>query len=561
LTQQLTQLYAAQLLMAMPSEPFPTYIEPKAFDPESMTADGRLGLENLRSLSVQERHALTQGEIKVDVLVGDKWICKMPWRLFQAMSTKAGDTEICDHTTRQLRIPAGLSGKPFVYILDWLEDITGPKRFYLLRRRDSITEDVAICRAARLLGMMEYAQHIFNHYWALFKNTTPSFEEISAVERLALTEDNIGLVGHDAAVFLDCIAKRLAHLVYKDEIPDKEALSAYLQQHPKLMSMVAEALSAVTVEQSRLVSATAPRSEQTGLERVQENSTLTPWSTQTTFSQEFRGVHQPNTAGSFPSPGLALSKGLGEMMSQLQRVRDGELYLAQNVTRSGTQSPSRLDPMAKSFPAILNEGDENTSTKLHHQAQAKRLSVSGASLNQSGTALPKRTQSNLSDAKISAVRSPWTNKLTAERNAGIGKGMVEHHVQGQKANPDGNGQTPQGIQGPSLIEAAKKLFPPPPNSPLPYMWAVQHTLALREQNALFREQRYAASINPDFQFSNPTWKYDVHAFVQKELQYDAGVIGHGANQGPQDGGHGWTTDGKGTADRASTVGIIGDRGH
>jgi hypothetical protein len=567
----------------MSSEPFPTYIEPKAFD-TIMTADGQLGLENFRNLSPQDRQALTRGDSKVDILIGDKWVCKMPWRLFQAISTKTADLDVVDELTRQLRLPAGLSGIPFGYINEWLADVTGLKPFHLLRRRDSVTEDIALCRAARLLGIFEYAQHIFNHYWAVFNNTTPSYDDLTAVESLAATEDKIGLVGYDAAVFLGCVAKRLAHVIYKEELPEKETMSEYLQQHPKLMDAVAAALATMSLKGNKAgkqeithnnqfssgpsnfglqYTSLGTKAHQAGLDRSagvygQANDTPpAPWSKGAPLISQAPNLgmntlyshNESPTPMAYPS---TTSNGSGGLLSPLQRVR--EMY-SPIVDRSRTQSPARLDPTARAFnysdKQMFNDSGSNIGP-----GHVSSVTMDSVLLHNSQTAQPRQNNTPWAN-QTAALLSPWRRQVSSDQQVHAQKSQTQHQPQEHKGST--NGSDDEQKQGLSFVEAAKKLFPAPANSQHPYVWAVQHVLALREQNALYREERYEASRTPYFQFSNPAWAYDVPTFVQKELQRRVQASGHRSNQLSRDSGRSHGDDRNGSSEHTAKIGVIGDR--
>lgn len=195
------------------AEPFPPYIEPRNFNAATMDAQAPLGLNNIRNLSFEKRKGLAQGP-SLNIFIGDDWACKMPWRLFQALSTRAREINSSLRSRLELYFPAGLSQTPFMYILEWLHDITTKEQFRLLKGRNDVFEDVSVCRAARLLGMTEYAQHIFDHYWAAFNNGVPTYDDLTALVQIARTEENVGLTRGDGGIFLDCVVTRVAQLVY-----------------------------------------------------------------------------------------------------------------------------------------------------------------------------------------------------------------------------------------------------------------------------------------------------------------------------------------------------------
>jgi hypothetical protein len=98
--------------------------------------------------------------------------------------------------------------------------------------RGTFAQNVALLRAARVLGMERYTRHILKEFVDYLKTDLPSYEEIAIVEHNATSDQDplwTGLVNH------------LCHDRHKKFIPDPEAFEAFLEQHPRLKKAMAAA--------------------------------------------------------------------------------------------------------------------------------------------------------------------------------------------------------------------------------------------------------------------------------------------------------------------------------
>jgi hypothetical protein len=505
----------------MAPEPFPSYIEPTTFDANKMTADGPLGLENMRNLSLQERRALQQGDLKVDVLLGGKWVCSIPWRLFQAMSRMASHIDNSDPAKRQLFLPGGLSERPFLYVKDWLNDITSTSDFYLLKPRNIVAEDVPICRAARLLGMMEYAQHIFDHYWRFFQ-TVPSFEDLDLMQKMATTEEKVGMGDDgDAQNFLALMADRIAQMVCSNQVPNAEAWTAYLKGHPKVMKEVAENLDSLVKGGARSVC-------------------------QQICNGANGGVTSP--VQSTPVSAQPVSQIVGE---QRRPLTD------QDEKCRPRDSLSQLNPMAKSYNGIDHRRYSTQSSASVMEKFIATMPPRREEEAQTSTQVQTLTDDPWASKLSPPIYNPWARKLTQDSSAESGTPWANKRKQGQKEDhKDETVPLSSTASTPSLLEMAKKLFPQPADPRIADVWAAQQAQALLEQNMLYREECYQARLNPTFQFTNPNWKVCFLA-TQEPPRADPGVIGHHQSQVSRDfgGSSVWTRH----TPSSSGSGIIGHR--
>ncbi|KAF2275399.1 uncharacterized protein EI97DRAFT_443261 [Westerdykella ornata] len=534
-------------------EPFPSYIEPHHFDAATMDAEGPLGLDNVRYLTAKDRQALLEGGLKLEILIGDKWVCSMPWRLFQALSTKATEISDSDPKVRQLRLPAGLSKMPFLYILEWLKQITTSSHFCLLKRRNDASEDISVCRAARLLGMTEYAQHIFNHYWFNFNNTTPSFDDISAVEQLATTEEKIGLVGHDGAVLLDCIVKRLAYMVVNKKVPDSTALAEFLQKHPKVLGGIAEIVNPTTTG---------------GIQGTGQNtSTLPPFGRSsmapldnTATSQNTR--HLSGQFGQHLTQPLPMAHAVGQSQSFLQSNSTGVSSIPL-MLNSAVDVGSAFRAVSGNIAAShLEARPLNERLKGTHATYAPDLAYGNLASGSAYVSAHALSDINQAHYNLNSCLNMGPNNSDAipatfgRRNTLSGQFRPPYHMvqdDMQKIQPlpqntnigaigEGFGSGPQtsaphfGTQpfptasDSPLLAAAKKMFPQPENKNEAYLWASQHATALLEQNTHFREERSRAAVQPNFTFTKDTWSPG-HAPVLQELpRADGAAMGHRTKQ-------------------------------
>ncbi|KAF2788355.1 hypothetical protein K505DRAFT_342158 [Melanomma pulvis-pyrius CBS 109.77] len=204
--------------------PFPAY------DPEKVLRDNRQENIDIRQTSFAARQEMRNG-ISICIRCDNQWDFLMPWRLFQAVSTAATQVDTSDPLKLTLALPGNIDQKPFMYLVNWLVGALSTKRVASVKSLGSFAEDLALLRAAKLLGMHKYVQDIFNYRWGYLKNNIPTYEEIDVILSLALSRED---------PFFCCIAGRLAHLRLKKAIPNMGELDRYLAMNPCLGEAVSE---------------------------------------------------------------------------------------------------------------------------------------------------------------------------------------------------------------------------------------------------------------------------------------------------------------------------------
>tara|TARA_R110002003_G_scaffold27_5_gene1374 strand:- start:5916 stop:7589 length:1674 start_codon:yes stop_codon:yes gene_type:complete len=110
-------------------------------------------------------------------------------------------------------------------LISWVQDTSREFEAYAVPMRGTFAQNVALLRAARVLGMERYTRHILKEFVDYLKTDLPSYEEIAIVEHNATSDQDplwTGLVNH------------LCHDRHKKFIPDPEAFEAFLEQHPRL---------------------------------------------------------------------------------------------------------------------------------------------------------------------------------------------------------------------------------------------------------------------------------------------------------------------------------------
>jgi hypothetical protein len=236
-----------------PDEPFPAYSEPvPAYDePEPVPPGaGSPSIPSFSDLMLQARQSLGEGG-GIDVYLGEKWLFKVPVKLFMALTTAASKIDKSNPSQPRLYLPSGLSPQAFLYVYEWLKTLCTATTSVPIKKRDIAAEDMAVCRAARLLGMEEYAQHIFDYYWAHFQNDFPTYEEMAAVETMAETAEKLKLGQEDdGLVFFHCIAKNIGYKAFHKTITNLHELVAFMCEHPKLEGAIVEIMKGLEGEQS-----------------------------------------------------------------------------------------------------------------------------------------------------------------------------------------------------------------------------------------------------------------------------------------------------------------------
>ncbi|KAF2746625.1 hypothetical protein M011DRAFT_468324 [Sporormia fimetaria CBS 119925] len=468
------------------NEPFPPYIEPSLSNASKMVAPAPLKPDELRSLPSQTRSALVQDGQNVDILIGNKHITSIPWLLFRAISTRALDVEHLDSNRLALRLPEGLSRAPFVYISAYLLDVSFQESVSLLPRRESIVEDISVCRAARLLGLVEYTQHIFEYYLVFLKNANLNFGNVDAVEKLALTEQKLGLMGYDGQAMLECMAARLAGMLQECDQGTVEVVQGYLSRHPKVLVAVNDVVSKMDA----------------GRVSAKSDSDIhpSPWGIPISKPQSAVPLNGHQVNGHSRRESL--------LMSSSQKLRTftvGEPTLTglgkpefQHMPKTSVSSLEKAQPSQTKYGAIGQELKRRSTGATHkpkHSKGSSHFTSLPTSLDQA--APPAKDVEKSSNPEKQAAGRPSTSERAENPS--------KEDQQTNSVTTSGNTEGQASSSAPSLLELAKAMFPPPTDAESVNETVQQHTFALLEQNQLFRFERYRSTVDPDAVFSNPKW--------------------------------------------------------
>ena len=157
----------------------------------------------------------------------------MPWRLFQTVSTETANVDTRVPSRIEMHLPADIGQEPFKVLVSWMLESTSAKRVANFQRTDSFASDLALVRAAKLLGMHIYVQRLFDYYWAYIKNNLPTYAEMDVIDGLALDKNDS---------LFRCLVGRLAHLRLTKKIEDGEGLRRFLEGRRRLERAVEEAM-------------------------------------------------------------------------------------------------------------------------------------------------------------------------------------------------------------------------------------------------------------------------------------------------------------------------------
>jgi hypothetical protein len=110
-------------------------------------------------------------------------------------------------------------------LVRWMHETCNEFEAHAVPYQKTFVEDIAILRAARLLGMERYCTHILTDYITYLKTELPSYEEIVIVEQSATS---------DKDPLWTAMVNHLCHLRFKGLIPDAEEFEEFLETHGRL---------------------------------------------------------------------------------------------------------------------------------------------------------------------------------------------------------------------------------------------------------------------------------------------------------------------------------------
>jgi hypothetical protein len=110
-------------------------------------------------------------------------------------------------------------------LISWVREGSEEFQVHAVPIQDTFAENVALLRAARLLGMERYTKQILTTFIDYLQNELPSYEEIAIVERDATSRKD-PLWTH--------MVNHLCHDRFKNQMPDPEVFATFLDDHPRL---------------------------------------------------------------------------------------------------------------------------------------------------------------------------------------------------------------------------------------------------------------------------------------------------------------------------------------
>ncbi|KAH8708535.1 hypothetical protein GQ44DRAFT_559984, partial [Phaeosphaeriaceae sp. PMI808] len=110
-------------------------------------------------------------------------------------------------------------------LVTWPQDISDKFEAHAVRMFNTFDKNIALLRASRMLGMAPYTKHILRSYIDYLKTSLPSYEEITMVEKNAVSNKD--------PLFTNMV-NHLCHDRHKKLIPDPEVFAKYPEKHSRL---------------------------------------------------------------------------------------------------------------------------------------------------------------------------------------------------------------------------------------------------------------------------------------------------------------------------------------
>lgn len=182
-------------------------------------------LIDIRTMSPADRHALAWGGC-VKIYRGrgmHDYIGDIPVRLVQRASVIAN--KLLAKISAGIHLPHDTDKQGIIDFLQYLVYLTkAEEQPAPMTAKEDTRRDLCICGGAYLLGMLKYASHIYDYYWAYWTETIPNYDEVTLISNLPASIDRNGKL-------FNKMARDLAGLVRSNTVPDPEHFTAYLDTH------------------------------------------------------------------------------------------------------------------------------------------------------------------------------------------------------------------------------------------------------------------------------------------------------------------------------------------
>jgi hypothetical protein len=183
-------------------------------------------LDNLLEMIRAQRQGLFQGP-RITIHVGDTSVEGIFKRAAMVASSVLHKHFTANPQSLEYRFSRGQihPGAVRLLLIGWMQETCNEFEAYAVPAQKTFGEDVALLRAARLLGMERYCSHLLAGYVDYLKTQLPSYEEIIAVEQNATP---------DKDPLWTAMVNHLCHDRFKGLIPDAEDFQAFLEKHVRL---------------------------------------------------------------------------------------------------------------------------------------------------------------------------------------------------------------------------------------------------------------------------------------------------------------------------------------
>lgn len=184
------------------------------------------GLENLLEMIRPKRQALLKGP-RITIHIGDTSVTSIAKRAAMAASLTLQRHFAKNPQSMEYRFSRGQihPGAVRLLLIGWMQDTCNEFEAHAIPSQKTFAEDIALLRAARLLGMQDYCPHIMTEYINYLKSELPSYEEIVAVEKNAKSDND---------PLWTTMVNHLCHDRHKGLIHDVEEFEQFLEEHPRL---------------------------------------------------------------------------------------------------------------------------------------------------------------------------------------------------------------------------------------------------------------------------------------------------------------------------------------
>ncbi|OAL52849.1 hypothetical protein IQ07DRAFT_669422 [Pyrenochaeta sp. DS3sAY3a] len=189
--------------------------------------------DNLLVMIQQERKALLTGPT-VTIHVGKHAINRVPKRAIMAASWKLNKHFTNNPKSSQYTYKDETLDPNAVYMLlvTWLNATCQGFEAHVVPFQSTFDRDIAVLRAAHVLGMDRYVLHIQHYYVEYLKTCLATYHEIVVLTKYTVSDREplwVNLVNH------------LCYLRHRGLIPDPMEFGIYLEKNERLNKSMAEA--------------------------------------------------------------------------------------------------------------------------------------------------------------------------------------------------------------------------------------------------------------------------------------------------------------------------------